>query len=267
MPKKKTTKKAAAKKPAARKKAVSKKKPAKKAAKKVTKAPKKKAVTKKTAKKAVKKAAKKVVAKKAAKKVTKKAAPKAKPKATKPKAGPRFPIVGKKVSFIEMEQKNNSKPKKLSKSFLTKQEAKLLELQDHMMTQMHGVAHDSLRSKNDDAGSAFGMHQADAGSDAYEKDFALSLLSQEQDALYEIEQALKRIENGTYGVCEMSGEQIPAARLEAIPYARFTASCQENMEKEMKNKGRWESGAQFMSGSDKIFEDSDNADNDSNTKD
>jgi len=259
MPKKKTTKKATAKKAAAPKKAVSKKKAAKKVVKKAVSAKKKaakpsqgKAVTKKTAKKA----AKKVAAKKTAKKAV-----------AKPKAGPRFPIVGKKVSFIEMEQKNNSKPKKLSKSFLSKQESKLYELQDHKMTQMHGVAQDSLRSKNDDAGSAFGMHQADAGSDAYEKDFALSLLSQEQDALYEIEQALKRIETGTYGVCEMSGEQIPAARLEAIPYARFTASCQENMEKEMKNKGRWESGSQFMSGSDRIFEDSDTSDNDSTTKD
>lgn len=263
MPKKKTTKKAAAKKPAAKKRAVSKAKPAKKAVKKAAPAKKKaaKAVQKKTVtKKAAKKVVKKAAVKKAAKKTTAKSG-------SKPKAGPRFPIVGKKVSFIEMEHKNNSKPKKLSKSFLTKQNAKLLELQDHIMTQMHGVAQDSLRSKSDSAGSAFGMHQADAGSDAYEKDFALSLLSQEQDALYEVEQAIKRIETGTYGVCEMSGEQIPAARLEAIPYARFTASCQENMEKEMKNKGRWESGAQFMSGSDKIFEDSDNTETDSTTKD
>jgi RNA polymerase-binding transcription factor DksA len=52
------------------------------------------------------------------------------------------------------------------------------------------------------------MHQADAGSDAYDRDFALSLLSQEQDALYEIDEALKRIELGTYGKCEMSGKPI-----------------------------------------------------------
>ena len=62
---------------------------------------------------------------------------------------------------------------------------------------MQSVAQDSLRSRaeNNEA-SAVGQHQADAGSDAYEKDFALSLLSQEQDALYEIEEALKRIEVG-----------------------------------------------------------------------
>ncbi|MGC3989400.1 MAG: hypothetical protein QM796_06925 [Chthoniobacteraceae bacterium] len=54
------------------------------------------------------------------------------------------------------------------------------------------------------------MHQADAGSDAYDRDFALSLLSQEQDALYEIDEALKRIDHGTYGVCEMYRQADPA---------------------------------------------------------
>ena len=80
--------------------------------------------------------------------------------------------------------------------------------------------------------SAFGMHQADAGSDAYDRDFALNLLSQEQDALYEIEEAIKRIQNGTYGVCEMSGKRIAQARLEAIPFARFTVECQAQVERE-----------------------------------
>jgi RNA polymerase-binding transcription factor DksA len=75
------------------------------------------------------------------------------------------------------------------------------------------------------------MHQADAGSDAYDKDFALSLLSQEQDALYEVEEALKRIDNGTYGTCEMSGKSIPHPRLEALPFARFTVQCQTDVEK------------------------------------
>jgi RNA polymerase-binding transcription factor DksA len=78
------------------------------------------------------------------------------------------------------------------------------------------------------------MHQADAGSDSYDRDFALSLLSQEQDALYEIEEALKRVEAGTYGVCEMSGKSIPHARLEAIPFARFTVECQTQIEKQRK---------------------------------
>lgn len=119
--------------------------------------------------------------------------------------------------------------------FTKQQRDKLLQLRDAMVDSMAGVAQDTLRSRAEGSeASAFGMHQADAGSDAYDRDFALSLLSQEQDALYEIDQALKRIELGTYGVCEMSGKSIPKARLEAIPFARFTVECQSQLEKQNK---------------------------------
>jgi DnaK suppressor protein len=119
--------------------------------------------------------------------------------------------------------------------FTRKQKEKLLQLRDAMVDSMAGVAQDTLRSRAEGSeASAFGMHQADAGSDAYDRDFALSLLSQEQDALYEIDQALKRIELGTYGTCEMSGKPIPRARLEAIPFARFTVQCQSQLEKQNK---------------------------------
>src|SRR6202051_3447582 len=117
--------------------------------------------------------------------------------------------------------------------FLRKQKSKLLQPRDSLLDSMMGVSRDTLRSRAEGSeASAFGMHQADAGSDAYDRDFALSLLSQEQDALYEIDQALKRIELGTYGVCEMSGKPIPRARLEAIPFARFTVQCQSQLEKQ-----------------------------------
>ena len=63
---------------------------------------------------------------------------------------------------------------------------------------MSGVARDTLRNHPEGSeASGSGEHQADAGSDAYDRDFALSLLSKEQDGLYEIEQALARIDNGT----------------------------------------------------------------------
>src|SRR5437764_9097833 len=130
--------------------------------------------------------------------------------------------------------RGNNHDKKLS-PFVRKQKEKLLQLRDAMVDSMAGVAQDTLRSRAEGSeASAFGMHQADAGSDAYDRDFALSLLSQEQDALYEIDQALKRIELGTYGICEMSGKQIPRARLEAIPFARFTVKCQSQLEKQNK---------------------------------
>jgi RNA polymerase-binding transcription factor DksA len=128
----------------------------------------------------------------------------------------------------------NHREKKLD-PFVRQQKQKLLQLRDAVVDSMAGVAQGTLRSRAEGSeASAFGMHQADAGSDAYDRDFALSLLSQEQDALYEIDEALKRIELGTYGKCEMSGKPIPRARLEAIPFARFTVECQSQLEKQSK---------------------------------
>src|SRR5205814_195376 len=81
----------------------------------------------------------------------------------------------------------NHRERKMS-PFTRKQKEKLLNLRDAMVDSMAGVAQDTLRSRAEGSeASAFGMHQADAGSDAYDRDFALSLLSQEQDALYEID--------------------------------------------------------------------------------
>jgi DnaK suppressor protein len=132
---------------------------------------------------------------------------------------------------------NHVKPKKERRldPFTRGQKEKLLQLRDAMVDSMAGVAQDTLRARAEGSeASAFGMHQADAGSDAYDRDFALSLLSQEQDALYEIDEALKRIDLGTYGKCEMSGKPILRARLEAIPFARFTVECQSQLEKQSK---------------------------------
>jgi DnaK suppressor protein len=162
-------------------------------------------------------------------------------KAGKPKPGRRVSEKKSKAARVRASSRptetllgRNHRERKLS-PFTRKQKEKLLQLRDAMVDSMAGVAQDTLRSRAEGSeASAFGMHQADAGSDAYDRDFALSLLSQEQDALYEIDQALKRIEVGTYGICEMSGKPIPHARLEAIPFARFTVGCQSQLEKQNK---------------------------------
>ncbi len=177
------------------------------------------------------KRAKKPATKKPAAKATKKsAAPASKPL----KANGARKIFGSNHASNELLAARNHKPRKLD-PFVRGQKEKLLNLRDAMVDSMAGVAKDNLRSRAEGSeASAFGMHQADAGSDAYDRDFALSLLSQEQDALYEIDQALKRIELGSYGICEMSGKPISHARLEAIPFARFTVECQSQLEKQNK---------------------------------
>lgn len=177
------------------------------------------------AKKTAKKAAKKATAKKAAKKTVKKAAPKqeAAPAKKVEKKVAKKPSVGTKVAV------------KLS-PFISKQRQRLLDLRDELVDAMSGVAGEIRNGPEGSEASGSGMHQGDAGSDAYDRDFALSVLAKEQDALYEIEQALRRIERGVYGVCEMSGEKIPQARLEAIPFARLTVQCQADWEKEYGNQ-------------------------------
>jgi RNA polymerase-binding transcription factor DksA len=120
-----------------------------------------------------------------------------------------------------------------SPAFVIKQRQRLLDLRDELVDAMSGMTRDTIRNAPEGSeASGSGQHQGDAGSDAYDRDFALSVLANEQDALYEIEQALRRIQSGSYGVCEMSSLKIPIARLEAIPFARLTVECQGQWEKE-----------------------------------
>jgi len=202
--------KAMPKKAAAPKKSVASKKPSQ---------PKKSQVTKKQ-KPAVK----------AASKSSKTKVKKPEPKVVKAKTT-KAAVVKKKPKTIEAAP---VAPKVTAKSatFLKKQRERLLILKDTLLDSMNGVAKDSLRSRAEGSeASAFGMHQADAGSDAYDRDFALSLLSMEQDSLYEINEAIKRIDAGAYGVCEISNKPIPHPRLEALPFTRYTVECQAELEK------------------------------------
>ncbi len=123
--------------------------------------------------------------------------------------------------------------KKLSASFLKLQRNRLIDLRDSLIDKVSKVTRDSLgRGDDSEAASAFGQHQADAGSDAYDRDFALNILSKNKDTFYEIEAAIKRIDSGEYGICQYSGEMIPQARLEAVPFARYTVEHQERIERE-----------------------------------
>lgn len=104
---------------------------------------------------------------------------------------------------------------------------RLLDLRDQLLRQMSGLAKESAQEM-----PGYSLHMADSGTDNFDRDFALSLLSSDQDAVYEIEAALKRIEKGTYGVCELTGKPIPHARLEAIPWTRYTVEAQAQLERE-----------------------------------
>lgn len=110
----------------------------------------------------------------------------------------------------------------------------LLKLRDRIIDEMNFLARDNLnRSSKDAAGdlSSYSFHMADQGTDNFDREFAASLLSGEQDVLYEIEEALRRVDGGSYGVCEMSGQPIERERLKVLPYARYSVAVQSQMEK------------------------------------
>jgi DnaK suppressor protein len=104
---------------------------------------------------------------------------------------------------------------------------RLIELRDQLVRQMNGLAKESAQEM-----AGYSLHMADSGTDNFDRDFALSLLSSDQDAIYEIEEALKRIEKNTYGICELTGKPIPRTRLEAIPWTRFTVQAQAQLERD-----------------------------------
>lgn len=103
----------------------------------------------------------------------------------------------------------------------------LLDLREQLVRQMNGLAKESAEQL-----PGYSMHMADSGTDNFDRDFALSLLSSDQDAIYEIDEALKRIERGSYGTCELTAKPIPKARLDAIPWARFTVEAQGQLERD-----------------------------------
>jgi DnaK suppressor protein len=85
--------------------------------------------------------------------------------------------------------------------------------------------------KISDTVAAHSQHQADQGTDDFDMVINIELSEKELKVLYSIERALEKIEEGTYGICDVSGEEIPIKRLEAIPYATMTVASQDKFEK------------------------------------
>ena len=197
--------------------------------------------TAKTAKKAVKKApakkatAKKATAKKApAKKAAAKKAPVAKAPAKKKPAkrtnhhvgaATTAAILGLPASPAKRAAQKRKEAKLKNGGKWAKQMQLLINLRDRLTDQRNGLAKESAKEME-----SYGVHMADSGTDNFDRDFNLSLLSSDQNVIYEIEEALKRIEKDTYGVCEITGKPIPQTRLNAIPWTRFRVDAQSELE-------------------------------------
>ena len=119
------------------------------------------------------------------------------------------------------------------KKFLTYFRA-LVRLHEEVYEGLHRHSEETLhRSSKEDSGdlSGYGQHMADAGTDSFDRDFALSMVSSEQEALYEIDEAIRRIRNGSYGVCEITGKAISRDRLKAVPFTRYSVEGQTEVER------------------------------------
>ena len=107
----------------------------------------------------------------------------------------------------------------------------LIELRNHVTGQVDQHSEETLkRSAKEDSGD-LSSYGTDGGTDSFDRDFALSLVANEQEALAEIEAAIQRIKAGTYGVCEVTEKPIPKERLLAVPFTRYTAEAMKEVEK------------------------------------
>jgi RNA polymerase-binding transcription factor DksA len=120
----------------------------------------------------------------------------------------------------------------------------LMDLRTHLTEGIERHSEETLkRSAKDDAGdlSAYGQHMADAGTDTFDRDFALSMVASEQEALSEIDAAIKRIHDGTYGICEITQKPIAKERLLAVPFTRYSAEAQKDLERN-RHRSRTQAG-------------------------
>ena len=120
----------------------------------------------------------------------------------------------------------------------------LIDLRTHLTAGIELHSEETLkRSAKDDAGdlSSYGQHMADAGTDTFDRDFALSMVANEQEALSEIDAAIKRVHDGSYGICEVTQKPIAKDRLLAVPFTRYTAEAQKNLERN-RHRSRTQAG-------------------------
>ena len=120
----------------------------------------------------------------------------------------------------------------LSKAELAEFKTLLLHRKRVIQGDVKTLEDEGCKKGTDAAGdlSTLPMHLADLGTDSFEQDITLGLMENESDELHEIEEALERVKDGTFGLCESCKKKIPKERLKAIPYARLCVSCKKKEE-------------------------------------
>jgi len=124
--------------------------------------------------------------------------------------------------------------KKFNKEELEYFKKLILKMKEKNLDEIRQISEDTLKKSQKDAAgdiSGYTYHMADVASDSYDREFSLGLASNERQALYELDDAIKKIEEGTFGICEECKSLITKIRLKAVPYARLCVKCQEKRDK------------------------------------
>ena len=155
---------------------------------------------------------------------------KSKRRSVSPKA-PRTSVDDDGRNMVEM-------PKPIPKTKLSVDELEmfrdlLIQRRRQLVGDLDSMENEALRKNRTTAAGDLSMmpiHMADIGTDNYEQEFTIGLLENERDQLKEIDAALERIKNGTYGVCMATHKQIAKARLRAKPWARYCIQYKRSQE-------------------------------------
>ena len=116
----------------------------------------------------------------------------------------------------------------LKKADIAKFKMRLEEMRRQLT---HSLKGSTAEVKTPDEATGYSQHQADQGTDDFDRTISLEVTTKEYGILRQIERALQKIEEDTYGICDITGEEIPLKRLEAVPYATMTVKAQEKFEK------------------------------------
>jgi DnaK suppressor protein len=124
--------------------------------------------------------------------------------------------------------------KKFNKKELAEFRKIILKKKEDILDEIKSISEDVLKKSQKDASgdiSGYSYHMADVATDNYDREFSLGLASNERESLYVLDDALKRIDEGTYGICEVCKQPISKTRLKALPQASLCVKCQEKKEK------------------------------------
>ena len=116
----------------------------------------------------------------------------------------------------------------LKKAEVAKFKKRLEEMRNQLV---HSLQGSTAEVKTPEEATGYSQHQADQGTDDFDRTISLEVTSREYGILRQINRALEKIDDNTYGICDITGEEIPIPRLEAVPYATMTVKAQEKVEK------------------------------------